>query len=162
MIFRPTRTKGPFTHSIENAVIEVSSTFHRSFMHEFFVEIYISQFFQNIKNNLKRLTSKLHRKIRAWPQKIRWSFDERSMTYQWSFNDGTFVAMCKWTLTESKSALKATKPRIFLAKFGGRRFCQKRRNAKASKTDRKIRILQIGAWARTQKSFLKIAKKPRL
>ena len=90
-------SKGPFTNTNENTVIEASSTFHRIFRgrarfdgsrcshfnhflkfkkslrkaYAFFVVMHDFAIFQLIKIKLKlvSLSSKLHRKFRAWPRK---------------------------------------------------------------------------------------------
>ena len=86
-------TKSPFTHTSENAVIEASSTFHRSFieffmvMHDIsmmsliFVEMYLLQFFSKIKVNLKWLTSKLHRPFIEKFVRDNEKFNEASMKH---------------------------------------------------------------------------------
>ena len=63
-----------------------SSKLHRRFikifvvMHEFFDESFDDSYFKLILIFEKNAKGTFHRKIRAWPRKIRWSFDETSMT----------------------------------------------------------------------------------
>ena len=74
---------------IENAVIESSATFQRIFI-EFFVVMHENFDDTSVKLrlllNFWKKSSKNswhHRNFYAWPQKIRWSFDETTMKLRW-------------------------------------------------------------------------------
>ena len=107
-------SKGPFTHSNEKAVIEASSTFHRSFiefsvvMHEFFDDAMIFSMkytFRNIFQKFKVIKTSCHRSFSDISSKNSCMTPKISMKRRWSFDDGIFDAMCKWALTKEGSCI---------------------------------------------------------